>query len=329
MPAEGASDTRWGTLQSRPTLVELGDQDHREVRQRMARAKITGIARRARAAVRRTGGSRMVRRQQVRFRTLACAAAAGCILLVGGCSAAEPDLGGSAEPAVLDVVGLGDSIPGALGCESPCESYVALYGDLAADELDETARVTNLGSNDSATSSSLLSDVESDDQVRTAISAADVITITVGFNDWQGPCFWSGRDACVASGAEVVSENIDKILDEITKLIGDRTAAIRVTGYYDNTIGSPKSQSDWGYTGGDDAEFAAFYSVALAKLNDAICTAVDAHGAICVDLVAPFNGARGDQDAGALLGPDHLHPSATGHELIAQTIAAVGFAPLD
>ena len=68
-----------------------------------------------------------------------------------------------APEAQLSVVGLGDSIPGALGCNAPCESYVELLGGLAATTLGKTVEATNLATNDSLTSDGLLYRIKKND----------------------------------------------------------------------------------------------------------------------------------------------------------------------
>jgi phospholipase/lecithinase/hemolysin len=70
------------------------------------------------------------------------------------------------------------------------------------------------------------------------------------------------------------------------------------------------------------------YADELATLNTTICKAVVAHDGMCVDLLTPFNGPAGDDDAAPFLASDHVHPSTTGHKVIAQAIAATGYAPL-
>ncbi len=60
------------------------------------------------------------------------------------------------------------------------------------------------------------------------------------------------------------------------------------------------------------------------------------HDAVCIDTRTPINGPAWDIEAlpeparGALVhgGDDHLHLTLTGHQLVAQTIADAGFAPL-
>ena len=253
------------------------------------------------------------------------------MLFLAGCTP-SPDTSPSPSPPVDDgmsLVGLGDSIPGAGGdCEHHCDSYVVLLGEAASTALGEQVSVTNLGANTSVTARSLAARVQHDEDARASIAAAEIIVITVGFNDWEGPCFWRDKEACVARGTTSVSHALGTILDGILELRAGEPTAIRVTDYYNYTIGNPEALRAWGVPTGEEQAFAEFYASALAEFDAAICAAAEAHDAVCVDLVVPFNGADGASDAGDLLGGDHLHPSQKGHQLIADTVAATGFAPV-
>jgi hypothetical protein len=124
-------------------------------------------------------------------------------------------------------------------------------------------------------------------------------------------------------------KNLAAILDEIKDLRAGRPTAIRATTYYDSYIGKPTSLTLVGKPGDPwPPEFHPFYWAALETFNRAICGVAEAHGAICVDLAVPFNGASHDEPATALLLSDHTHPNQAGHDLIAKTIAAAGSTPL-
>ncbi len=273
-------------------------------------------------------------------RTARLALIAALGLLIAGCSndspttseAADTTVGKSTEgsnpTAGLTLVGLGDSIPGALNCSSPCRSYVEVLGEMAATSLGQPVVAENLATNDSLTSTELLARLKSEDSHINAIRAADAITIQIGFNDWQSTCYWPDHETCVSDGANIVQTNLGLILDEISSIRGNSPAALWVVGYYDNTIGDPNLAANWQLTPADEPAFHAFYSTALSDFNSMMCEVATAHDATCVDLVAAFSGASLNADAGALLGGDHLHPSQSGHELIAETVAATGFAPL-
>jgi lysophospholipase L1-like esterase len=232
-------------------------------------------------------------------------------------------------PGTLSLVGLGDSLPGALGCET-CPSFVTTYGELAAKVLGKPVTVTNLATNDSLTSGQLLSRVTDDPEHRAALAQADLVTLTIGANDWQGPCADSGAEECLRNGQQTAEEGLTSILDAITALRKGQPTAVRVTDYYNSAIGNQQVGEQWGFdpTPANTAAFQAKYAKALADFDAMICRVARQHGAVCVDLVTAFNGPRHDTDAGPLLGPDHGHPSADGHRRIAQLLAAAGFAPL-
>lgn len=139
----------------------------------------------------------------------------------------------------LSLLGLGDSIPGGLQCSTPCRSYVDQLAELASESLGRPVTSINLATNDSLTSSVLLDRVLNGSAERDAIAAADIITIQIGFNDFQCPCGWTGHEECVAAGSDAVKTNLPKILDEIATLRGDKPTAVRVVTYSDNTIGDP------------------------------------------------------------------------------------------
>jgi lysophospholipase L1-like esterase len=70
------------------------------------------------------------------------------------------------------------------------------------------------------------------------------------------------------------------------------------------------------------------FRAALTVFDATLCRVATSKGAVCVDLRTPFNGPRRTKDAAPLLQPDHVHPNKAGHDLIAATVAAAGFAPL-
>lgn len=225
---------------------------------------------------------------------------------------------------------MGDSIPGAMNCVDPCRSYVAVYGDLAAAQLGRPVTVTNLATNDSLTAVQLLERIRTDPTHRAALTGADLITVTIGSNDWQGPCYWASHDACFEQGRTTVETNLGLILDEIAALRGTRPTAVRVTTQYDFWIGNGGTPDDWGFPR-SDANIAAFHVAfkrALVAYNQTVCRVAVVHHALCIDIAPAFNGPDLDRDAGPLVGPDHGHLTAAGQDLIAATVAAAGFAPL-
>jgi lysophospholipase L1-like esterase len=66
----------------------------------------------------------------------------------------------------------------------------------------------------------------------------------------------------------------------------------------------------------------------IARWNQVLCDSAQANGFGCVDLSTAFNGADGTRPSGDLLGPDYTHPTDKGNALVAERLAALGFAPL-
>lgn len=250
-------------------------------------------------------------------------------LLASGC-AASPGTTASSDQApsptqteaastapALRLVAIGDSVAAAKKCE--CPRYPDVYGQLAAQALGQPVWVQNLAIA-GTTSSDLLHALKSSRDLQSAIRDADIITITIGINDF-GRCGAESDRTCYDSAIAGLKTNLQALLSQIDTLQGDRRHILRETAYYNASIGGQGATQS-------GPSFQAFYADQLASLNATICAAIAAHDGLCVELLTAFNGPAGDQDAAALLVDDHVHPSRTGHQLIAQAIAASGYAPL-
>jgi lysophospholipase L1-like esterase len=228
----------------------------------------------------------------------------------------SPAEAASTNPS-LRLVAIGDSIAGATLCR--CPRYPEVYGTLAAEALGQPVRVENLAVV-RLTSAGLLEAIGSSPTIESALRDADLITVTIGINDLR-PCGTDMDPACYDSAIAGLKANLDAILGQIEALQEDHPHLLRVTGYYNSSIGNPELAQL-------GPSFQAFYAEQLAALNSTICAAVTAHHGLCVELLVAFNGPAGDRDAGALLYADHVHPSKTGNETIAHEIDAAGYAPL-
>jgi lysophospholipase L1-like esterase len=221
-------------------------------------------------------------------------------------------------------VGLGDSIAGAGHCGAGCRSYVLVLGELAAAALGDSVDTVNLASNNDLGSGGLRSLVESDVAVRDALAAANVVTIGIGWNDWQGPCFWAGLKACLENNQDMVEENLDATLGEIAHIRDGKPTAIRVVTYANPFPGDPQTASYFNLPADVPIEeLQAMLSKGLASFNAMLCSVAERQEGACVDLVPVFNGSTGDQPI-----EDALRGSQAQMDLIAKTIDAAGYAPL-
>lgn len=241
------------------------------------------------------------------------------------------------DPEVISVVGLGDSFAaGWIGCSGECRSFVQNYGGLVEEALGRPVEVTNLATSDGLESGGLLQRVTSGGAHRMALAGADVITVMIGWNDWQGPCFWEGWDDCFAATLPTVETNVTAILDEISLLREGKPTVLRVVTYYDPYVGWSESPGIWGFDPAETATFEARFAEELTRFNAMLCRVAESHGGLCVDTRTPINGPGWDVEAlsepavGAVVmgGDDHLHPVTVGHQLIAEAIGGLSFAPL-
>src|SRR5262249_17900373 len=112
--------------------------------------------------------------------------------------------------------------------------------------------------------------------------------------------------------------NLDAILSSVRSLRAGKPTLLRVTDDYNDLIGDPKVPSS-AYPNAE--RFFDTYSAIACKL-------ARKYAGICIDTYHAFNGPQGRKDAGSLLAPDHTHPSAAGHRLIARLLEQAGYSPL-
>src|SRR5689334_16361754 len=118
-----------------------------------------------------------------------------------------------------DYVAVGDSNPGGFGVS---RSYVDIYADDVASDMEVGVRTHNLASN-GATSTSLLSRLNSNSELQQAVHDAEVITIDIGANDWTSvlhkyphqECGGADNQDCLRELIQTYRENLDAILSKI------------------------------------------------------------------------------------------------------------------
>jgi lysophospholipase L1-like esterase len=234
----------------------------------------------------------------------------------------------SASGPHLTYVALGDSLLYALedDCNS-CTSAAVAYGAKASTALGMPVEVHNLTMHNGLKSTGLLDYLthgarigRAEEDVREAVASADIVSVTIGFNDS------TMEDAKrLAAFSKEYETTLDGILAQIDTLRAGKPTVVRVTEIYNNGIGeTPALDPDGPGTGVD------VWKPVTEAQNKVICSVAKAHGALCVDIYHPFNGSDGlsSPAAAGYLGPDGVHPSQLGQDVIAAALAKAGYAPL-
>ena len=203
----------------------------------------------------------------------------------------------------LTYVALGDSLLFAAeeDCDG-CTSAAVIYGERLENARGVPVEVHNLTMHNGLDSADLRMYLEkgakigriAEDAFR-AVAGADIVSVTVGFNDFGSPA--------PASAVAPFAANLDAILGRIRELReGSRPRSW-----------SPRSTTTGASPGRRLVE----------AQNAAICDVATRHDAVCVDIYHPFNGSDGSDSpaAAGYLGADQTHPSQLGMEVIAEAMA--------
>jgi hypothetical protein len=261
----------------------------------------------------------------------------------------------AAQPS-WNLVVLGDSTNRPDECDG-CAGYVSDYalaiqrqaGAAVNVQNDSAIELSNLPPVDA---SALLAQIFTDAAVRRDIANADIIVISVGFNDtpWNrldDPCdaaphypivHWSTiTAACTDRVVADYKHTLDQILTQIANLRGcgempgvppcsqrgQRDTLIRVVTPYNSTIGDHVDPS-WNSPAAIPPTIRGNDMMVHAQ-----CEVVGWHGGRCADIYHVMNGARGDRPAAAYLDPQgYTHLNQRGHQAAAAALIKLGLAPL-
>jgi len=259
-----------------------------------------------------------------------CLIVAAVILLIGTNATAAS---GHVTAKHITLVALGDSLPyGRADCGF-CQTFVDRFRTAIARHAHVQVTERNLSEHTGINSRNLRSELHGSKSLRAAVAKANVITLTIGHNDppWNrddDPCDgnranttpqWKKFDSrCLDATASVYRRNLAEILNTIKALRSGKPTMLRVTDDYNDIIGDPTVPK---------------YAYRIVKpffdrYSALTCQLARQHGAVCIDTYHAFNGPNGVRDAGPLLAPDHTHPNAKGHKLIAQLLVRAGYRPL-
>ncbi len=246
----------------------------------------------------------------------------------------------------LHLVVIGDSIPFPSFCPG-CEGFVAQYAATLQERSGELVAVANRSRDDSAGIPEIRDQVTSDAELRTELAGADVVVISVGFNnavpDYEAPPP-QGRSprcdvlapgitdqisafivavtpTCIAETTNAWGDEYDAIFSELDKLRAGKPTSFIVLNVYDANTDPAELRR----AANSKKEFIAGLShivLAYDQLNDVLCKTAVAHNYSCVDLYHAMNGPDGKKPLGPLT-IDGAHPSQEGNDLIAELLADV------
>jgi lysophospholipase L1-like esterase len=162
------------------------------------------------------------------------------------------------------------------------------------------------------------------------VAHADLVTVTIGANDFAmaqsdyfaGTCGGGDGLDCFRTTLPSLHANLTTVLDRIRTLAAGHPVGVRVTNYWNVFEDGEVAQQRHGDAFVDDSD------QLTQEANAVICDAAGRAGAVCIDIDTAFKRASPGGDPTGLLAPDGDHPNQAGHELIAATVAAAGYAPL-
>lgn len=245
---------------------------------------------------------------------------------------AEPSASATATPSPdiphLTYVALGDSLLYALEMDcAGCTSAVDIYGKQLEIDLGMPVEVHNLTMHNGLNTAGLRKYLETgtkigrtEENARTAVAAADIVSVTIGFNDST----LSDKDN-LAPFIATYTANLDAILSEIGALRAGQPTMVRVTTIYNNGIAEKPELDPDGPGSGVNG-----WKPIVEAQNKVICDLAAKHEGMCVDIYQAMNGKAGllSPAAQGYMAPDGTHPSQLGMDLIAATFVGVGYAPL-
>jgi lysophospholipase L1-like esterase len=237
------------------------------------------------------------------------------------------------QPEFL-IVALGDSIPYNLADDCPgCIGFVDLYTDALAPQVGGEAGNSNRSRHDGAQTADVLEQLLSDQALLDDLAVADVIVMSLGFNDQ--PPFADEHPGCpepisdtdsALDAARLGAATSKACIDNVVPVIRDQMAQvlqlIRAQAP-DAPIAMLTAYDTWrGWSALDPVDKSTrtkLYEAEtywLHEWRDAMCAEAEAANATCIDVYSAFNGADGTDPPGDFVSADYTHPSQAGNDRI-------------
>jgi lysophospholipase L1-like esterase len=232
---------------------------------------------------------------------------------------------------------LGDSL--ATGYLSQA-GYVALYQqDLEADN-GVSVTLYNLGQN-GWSSTNLLNALQTDSVFQDAVSRSQVVTWDIGLNDFKNArssykarkCKGRDNQDCLRSAVTTFNANWEGIISAILSLRNASYTVTRTMDIYNPWVQADKASNTFSDnreppgSRGTDFQVLKYY---LDQINNRIAATATNNFIPYAQVYAAYNGANGDEDpiAKGYIASDGLHPSNTGHQVMANLLRGLGYTPL-
>ncbi|HZJ52442.1 MAG TPA: SGNH/GDSL hydrolase family protein [Actinomycetota bacterium] len=238
-------------------------------------------------------------------------------VLLGACQESRP---------TWDYVALGDSVPAGSG---GVESYVSGYARFIEADAGVSVRVHNLA-RDGIASGDLSRALRKNERFRKAVEKAEIVTVTIGFNDIGIPldefvgesCGGRDNEKCFRDGLRKLKRNWLLILSELRRLTTGGSILI-MTNDYSELPGNPSASNL-------DPHALQVFASYLEEANSHRCTVARKMDIPCADVYRAFNGSDGGQFPfkKGLLANDGIRPSAKGNRVIASLLRDFGYEAL-
>ena len=257
-------------------------------------------------------------------------------------TSASPTASPSASTSDLRVLVLGDSIAiPEMGC-GDCIGFDQQYASYLEEVTRRPVAVDNQARPE-AQIDDLQRVLDSEPGVQGSVAAADIIIVSIGFNngpswDPEDPChapvidtaaewirqFLGLKDDCVAATLAQFETRLDALYGRVEALAAGR-AQVRITlGVYANLDGNPGDGTLSEITADEMARAIARYNATIDDWNRTDCAAATAHGFVCGDIHGAFNGPAGSATVVDLVNPkDYVHPNIAGQARIADLLKGI------
>ena len=224
---------------------------------------------------------------------------------------------------------LGDSL--AVGVFA-LRGYVPRYQDYIQSDTRASVSLRNLAQN-GWTSADLLTALQTDDNFRSSVRSAAVVTWDIGGNDMRHvrEAYQNGTcdSACLDASVAAINSNWDGIMAQIVALRAESAppakTIIRTMNLYNPYVNEDKVT----YSHGTTSDFEVLLPY-FKMVNNHIGSSTSAAGILCADVALAFNGAASDEDPAdkGYISFDGLHPNDLGHKVMADLLRALGYGPL-